>query len=128
MRKILYILIIFIISISVTAQECNIKTLKPKAFQEKINTLEDALILDCSTIEGFQKGHIEGAILIATSEMMTSILKDTTKDTPLLVYCKYGERSKKAIKKIKALGFKKIYQLKKGLSAWKRKGLPITKY
>lgn len=127
MNKIVILCILSLITLNIIAQNKNIKTIKPIAFQEKINTLDNALILDCSTLEAFQEGHIDGAILIEKSETMKSILADVTKDTPLLIYCKYGERSKNAIKKIKALGFINIYQLKKGLVAWKRKGLPTTK-
>lgn len=128
MKKLLYILLLCLISNSIIAQESNIRLLKAKDFKEKMDNLEDPIVLDCSSIEAFKEEHIEGAILIATSDMMNSILKDFSKETPLFVYCKYGLRSKEAVKKIKALGFKEIYQLRKGLTTWKRKGLPITKY
>jgi rhodanese-related sulfurtransferase len=43
-----------------------------------------------------------------------------------LVYCRTGRRSGLAVKVMKGLGFKEVYDVAKGINQWKAEGLPIV--
>lgn len=82
-----------------------------------------ALLLDIRTREEFCQGHIKGAILIPTpspplSEREIMILRDqlwlklsqlaSSKNTPILVYCRKGKRASLAKKLIQELGYPNV--------------------
>ena len=47
-------------------------------------------------------------------------IKKLKKDKELVVYCQNGNRSIWAIKRLMGMGYKNLYNLKGGYSAWKR--------
>ena len=47
------------------------------------------------------------------------------KNTPKAVYCRSGRMSSEAVKQLSELGYKKIYELKGGMNAWKESGKEI---
>lgn len=82
-----------------------------------------APLLDIRTLEEFCRGHIKGAILIPTSlpplsEREMTTLKDqlalklseltTSKNTPIVIYCKKGKRALIAKKIIQGLGYHNV--------------------
>ena len=54
-------------------------------------------------------------------------LAELDKNKPVLVYCAIGGRSSKAMAIMKKEGFKEVYNLEGGMTAWKDAGMPITK-
>jgi rhodanese-related sulfurtransferase len=126
MKRLLILCLLALCTLVSNAQEAKVKMLNAKDFHQKIKDSEDILILDCSTIDTYTKEHIEGAITIATSDMMKSLLSDINKDTVIMLYCKYGDRSMKAYSMILELGFNKVYELDKGLVEWKRQAYKTT--
>jgi rhodanese-related sulfurtransferase len=126
MKKGILIILIAFSAISSYATDNIIIRLNAIAFQKIIRETNEPLILDCSTIETYVCEHIQYAISISDIEMMRYVLKNINKQTLLFVYCSNEERSSDAIKEIQELGFTKIYQLKKGLSEWKRQGLETS--
>ncbi|MDO4773930.1 MAG: rhodanese-like domain-containing protein [Candidatus Saccharibacteria bacterium] len=56
-----------------------------------------AIIIDTREPSEFARSHVEGAINIPPADFMSgefkAILKDITKDTPIIVYCVSGARS-----------------------------------
>ncbi|MEG0592565.1 MAG: rhodanese-like domain-containing protein [Coprobacillus sp.] len=69
----------------------------------------EVIIIDVREENEYNQGHIQDAILIPLS----SINKDNEllpdKDKTVLVYCRSGNRSAKAAKKLVDLGYKDIY-------------------
>lgn len=67
-------------------------------------------ILDVREPEEYELGHLDGAINIPSQSLMAGVpeLKDTPKDTPLLVYCRTGSRSGIALQILKQLGFTNV--------------------
>lgn len=129
MKKTLLIILSIFALLNLSAQEKSFcKTINVKKFHEYCITMDDALILDCGCIPGYQEQHIENAVLIANSKMMNEELKDVDNNTVLLLYCGHGVRSKIASKMLIKLGFKKIYILRRGLKSWMKKGYKTTKY
>ena len=77
------------------------------------------IILDVRTQEEFDEAHIDGAILIPDYEIADkaeSILKD--KDQLILVYCRSGNRSKQASKKLAEMGYTNIVEFG-GINRWR---------
>jgi len=92
-----------------------------------LNQRDDCSILDASPLKIFNKSRIEGAKSIARSEMIAKALKDVDKESPVMIYCKFGDRSKLAAKKIAEMGFTHVYELEDGLHTWKEKSYPLDK-
>ena len=65
------------------------------------------IIIDVREPFEYQAGHVEGAINLPPSELMSgaSKLKDIAKDTELIVYCITGSRSNASIQILRQMGF-----------------------
>ena len=78
------------------------------------------IILDVREKEEYDAGHIKGAVLLPVG----SITADTAakvidnKDSVVLVYCRSGNRSKKASATLAKLGYTNIYEFG-GITSWK---------
>lgn len=74
---------------------------------EKImNENENYIILDARTIEEYNDGHIPGAICIPNETIDENVVsKLPDKEQLILIYCRSGNRSKQATKKLKDLGY-----------------------
>jgi phage shock protein E len=69
-------------------------------------------IIDARTIQEFDKGHVEGAVLIPydqIGEKIGSVVKD--KSQKAYIYCRSGRRSKIAKETLEKLGYKDIVDL-----------------
>ncbi|MCL1855700.1 MAG: DUF1294 domain-containing protein [Clostridia bacterium] len=78
----------------------------------------DVIILDVRTKPEFAESHINGAILIPDTEIIDEapqLLPD--KQQTILVYCRSGNRSKKAALALIELGYTNVYDLG-GLLQW----------
>lgn len=70
---------------------------------------KDYIIIDARTIEEFNEGHIEGAILIPEYEIGERAEKELpNKDQLILVYCRSGRRSKIAAEALVDLGYTNV--------------------
>lgn len=95
-----------------------IELLTPDEFAEHIKN-KNVQLIDVRMKSEFDQGHIEGAknFHIYEKEFQDSILT-LDKEQPVYLYCKAGSRSEEASLELKKLGFKKVYDLKGGFSAW----------
>ena len=74
-----------------------------------MDTETDFIIVDARTIEEFNEGHIEGAILIPEYEIGERAEKELPdKDQLILVYCRSGRRSKIASLALADLGYTNV--------------------
>jgi len=79
---------------------------------------EGYIILDVRTKEEYATGHILGAICVpneSIGEEMPAELPD--KEQLILVYCRSGNRSKQASKKLAALGYTNVKEFG-GIMTW----------
>lgn len=74
-----------------------------------MDTETDYIIIDARTIEEFNEGHIDGAILIPEYEIVERAEKELhEKDQLILVYCRSGRRSKIAAQALVDLGYTNV--------------------
>jgi rhodanese-related sulfurtransferase len=94
--------------------------LPQKEYQEKMAGIGDLQLLDVRTPDEYNAGHIEGAELINffDEDFVQQVESRFDKEEPLMLYCRSGNRSAKATAKLKAVGFKEIYDLKGGYKNW----------
>lgn len=79
---------------------------------------QDVQLVDVRTVREFNEHYIKGAENIVFDENFEEKLKDLNKDKPIIVYCKIGGRSARCADILAKKGFKKIYDLKGGISQW----------
>ncbi len=106
---------LFIIMLLITACSSSKKytTIDTNKALELIDT--GVIILDVRTVDEFNREHIPNAINIPLDDV-TSVEFD--KNTPIIVYCQTGIRSKEAISKLVEMGYTNLYELDGGLLNW----------
>ncbi len=110
-----FILTIMLFGASLLAQaqqDDRIHILEVTTFKDSIAQAKVQLI-DVRTPEEFEAGHIETALNIDFfSEQFNADFEKLEKDKPVYIYCKSGNRSGQAAKKLAEMGFEMIYDLK----------------
>jgi rhodanese-related sulfurtransferase len=103
------------------------KELTPAGLTLLINR-ENALLVDLSSNQDYERGHIVGAKHVPLSQFDPEN-KDLAKvkDLPVAVYCKNGTTSAQAAKRLLKAGFKQVFWLGGGLAAWQQADLPTAK-
>jgi len=88
----------------------------------------DFVILDVRTPEEFAEGHIDGAVnLDVQARDFEKKLRVLDRKKSYLVYCRTGNRSRKATVAMEALGFRSIFHMNEGIVKWKQQNLPLTR-
>ena len=87
----------------------------------------NVIVLDVRTVEEFNEGHIEGAILI--DQKQSDFIEKTKSllpiDKKIAIYCRSGRRSANAAGRLADIGYKCV-NLKGGIIAWKDAGKPVV--
>lgn len=101
--------------------------LTPAGLTQLINR-ENALLVDVSSTQDFEKGHIPGARQVAMSQFDPEG-KDLAKarELPVALVCKTGQVSAQAAQRLKKAGFAKVFWLEGGLAAWREAQMPLAK-
>lgn len=104
-----------------------VKVVSPVEMQTLLQ-MDNVQFLDVRTPREYNEGYIATAQNIDfLSATFNQDIKKLDKQKPVLLYCQKGGRSAKCAKRMKALGFEKIVDMKGGFSEWKHQGLPIAK-
>lgn len=83
-----------------------------------METEDNYIILDVRTKEEYQEKHIPGAVNLPNETIGTEDIPELpAKDQLILVYCRSGNRSKQAAKKLVALGYTNIMEFG-GINDW----------
>jgi rhodanese-related sulfurtransferase len=76
-------------------------------------------LIDVRTPAEFKQGHIKGALNIdVTDASFEKDLEQLNKNKPVYIYCRSGQRSNTAAKKMAQAGFDTLYDLKGGINNW----------
>lgn len=99
--------------------------LSPQGASELIDDTS-VTILDVRTIDEYKTGHIGRAIVIPVQELQERISEiEHMKNKKVLVYCRTGVRSKKALQILQQNGFSQLYHLEKGIRLWTQEGFKV---
>lgn len=88
----------------------------------------EAQLIDVRQPNEFTSGHIENAVNMSlyASDFETQI-STLDKNKEVYLYCLTGKRSASAARKLKKMGFVKVYDLKGGIASWNRQQYPIVR-
>lgn len=100
--------------------ECTVMTLN-----EKLKT-ENAQIIDVRERAEFAAGRVAQAKAFPLGELEKRTA-ELNRTKPIYVICRTGRRSSEAQKKLNALGFSNVINVKGGFEAWKKEGLPFER-
>jgi rhodanese-related sulfurtransferase len=100
--------------------ECTVLTLN-----EKLGN-EDLQLVDVRESAEYAGGRIKGATLVPLGELEKRH-PELDHSKPIYVICRTGNRSGKAQKTLKELGFTNVINVTGGFEAWKNEGLPFEK-
>ncbi len=104
------------------AQNVNEASYTQISMDEAVTMMEeemDYIILDVRRPDEFADKHIPNAINVPNETIGEDEIPELPdKDQIILVYCRSGNRSKQASKKLAALGYTKVYEFG-GINDWK---------
>lgn len=83
------------------------------------------VIIDVRRPDEYAGGHIPGAINIDSTHL-SEHLESLDPDGTYLLCCQRGGRSAGAREVMEKAGFREVYDVKGGMSAWQAAGLPVT--
>jgi rhodanese-related sulfurtransferase len=104
----------------VLAQDSSGKAIDATAFEQKMKKRKTVL-LDVRTSVEYNEGHISGAVNadVTDSTLFTNWINGQNRKTKYLLYCRSGKRSGKALVIMQEAGYRKLYHLNGGITAWK---------
>jgi rhodanese-related sulfurtransferase len=137
--KILLIFVLAVIAFSACESESSeiLPGTAEKAVQSEIKQVSveqartavkggNAQFIDVRTTEEYAGGHAPKAVNLPLDALETELSK-LDKDKPVYVICQTGRRSQKGAEILNKAGFKDIYNIQGGTSAWTSAGFPIEK-
>jgi phage shock protein E len=94
------------------------KRITAEEAKARIDSGNEIIILDVRTEEEFNAGHIPNAILIP-NETITDKMPDLLPnlDAEILIYCRSGNRSAQAARKLIQIGYTNVYDFG-GINSW----------
>ena len=86
------------------------KKITAEEAKERMDKDDKVVILDVRTEEEYQEGHVPGAIVIPNETISSEPLEELPDiDQEILVYCRSGNRSAQAAKKLAEAGYTQVY-------------------
>lgn len=94
---------------------------------KKLTNGQPPQILDVRTHKEWRDSHIEGAINASITSLRATLDNlNLDPDHPTVTICRSAHRSIPAVRLLSKAGFADICQLKGGMQAWWKAGLPIV--
>lgn len=96
----------------------------PKQVAELIADKNAPTVIDVRTKKEHDDAKIAGSVVIdVTSKDFETKVAKLDRNKPYVLHCRSGSRSKRALKVLKELGFKKIYHMHEGILGWQDAGM-----
>lgn len=97
-------------------------------YEKKISTEKNIQLIDVRTPEEYQQGHIKNAknMNVYDANFEKEIQK-LDKSKPVYIYCRSGSRSRRAAQVLSNNGFKTIFDLQGGITAWQSSNKSVSK-
>lgn len=100
----------------------------PDTAEKLLAERKDLVVVDVRTIEEYNMGHLAGAKNASFIDTEFDEQIKQFEGKPVLVHCTSGNRSLRAVQKMKVSGkFPEIYHLVGGIMAWQEAGKPVVK-
>lgn len=94
---------------AVSDAPAQVRTIGGEEAHERMNSGDPVVIVDVRTAAEYEEAHIPGALLVPNEEIGdTDPALLPVKDAELLIYCRSGNRSAQAAKKLVALGYTNV--------------------
>jgi rhodanese-related sulfurtransferase len=108
-------------------RQANYREVTSKEAAELIRNIAP-LVLDVRTPGEYSRGHLKDSVLIPLQQLQARWKEIAGhKDQDLLIYCATGNRSTVAAKILIDNGFKRIFNLRQGISGWEREKQPVAR-
>ncbi|MCR4676695.1 MAG: rhodanese-like domain-containing protein [Sphaerochaetaceae bacterium] len=123
MRKVILILLTVVVLSAVSCakgsgEEASYRQVSAAEAKRLMEVESSYVILDVRTQEEYEESHIPGAVVLPYDEVPSraqDLLKD--KNQLILVYCRSGNRSRKASQSLVNLGYKNVVEFG-GINSW----------
>lgn len=103
------------------------ENLSASEFKKLLSEKEGVQLVDVRTPGEFADRHLENAVLMDINDPnFSQSITALDKNKPVFVYCLAGGRSSNAAGIMKDAGFKEVYNLTGGLTAWNAAGYPVA--
>ncbi|MCX6259956.1 MAG: rhodanese-like domain-containing protein [Bacteroidia bacterium] len=103
------------------------KSLDPYDFHFQYLRTDSSILIDVREPFEFKGNRIKGAINIPASGNLDKAADTINKKLTLFLYCTSGFRSCNTAEKLYDKGFRKLYNLKGGITAWRKDEMPVQK-
>ncbi len=105
------------------------KTLSRDGLKRMMDDKEDFVLIDARTHEGFEDGHLPGAVKIPSDRLGEQAVRNYGKSRSIVTYCSglSCESSTIAARKLEKFGFTNVLDVKGGLEEWKKAGYPLER-
>lgn len=98
------------------------KVIDPKQAKEMMN--RGILLIDVREVSEWNKGHAPGAIHLPLGTLQDNLHR-VPRDSQVLVCCRSGNRSAKAVALLTQQGYQAL-DIDGGMAAWDANGLPVV--
>ncbi len=89
---------------------------------------EKAVVIDVCSAAEFATGHVGGARNIPLEQLTEKLpIAVKNKAVPVILVCRSGARSSRAVATTKKLGYDNVQSLAGGMAGWQAANLPIEK-
>lgn len=95
-----------------------VRPLRAQELKQKLDSGEKLALYDVREPHEIEKARIEGSEPL--NEAVMNEINALPKDTPLVFYCHFGQRSQAAAEHFRLQGFTWVYNLTGGIDAWSR--------
>jgi len=108
-----------LIVVSSLASAADIKEINHDTFA---SIAQSSMIVDVRTPEEFAQGHVPGAVNIPVATVADNIAMFGAKDTSIVLYCRTGNRVKKAHALLSNAGYNNLHHLEGDIKGWEDAG------
>ncbi|HSF52408.1 MAG TPA: rhodanese-like domain-containing protein [Algoriphagus sp.] len=124
----LFVFLLFgVSSFAQTPEKDSINVISIEKF-EKMAAKNKNMVIDVRTPEEVAEGHLTGSLNINfLGENFAQEIETLDKKKTYLLYCRTGNKSRKAADLMEKAGFKHVYMLEGGITAWNEAGKPVEK-
>jgi len=123
----LALVIFFIVKIEIARLTRKYQQINTNEAVQLLNR-DDTVVVDVREDNEVSTGMISGAKHIPLASLPQQLSQlDKSKDKPILIYCRSGNRSGTACQKLSQAGFSDVYNLAGGIMSWESANLPLSK-